>query len=451
MAYVRYSESYIKSKGLKYLGTIKINATESDIKSKFDAIPVTSDRIALLIYVKNNYSSLLGNYLSNSSRVQDNIMKAVLMDYNYFDYDAILDQLTNVLIPNGFDKVLTSSGVTIFREDILDSLSFDVSVDLQESLSTALSIWQSAIKLASQNMGNNDWATIDYEALAVHDITPDFPSGSSTIESSNYIGRTMYIFEVDSSGILNQVFPPIGTVIIDDPTPFMSNKAGCDFGRKDTEYKYNVGIITVISLLMAIVIICVILCSLWLFKHRKHAIVQIVGIKHLVFILLGVFVLCLSPITFIVPPNNDSYCNGRVIFIMIGVLFIYSSFYSLTMRNLQIYRSGVQGVNAMGNVYINFICLGLIEMIFLIVWFINDAYHYTKTYSSKYSTFFEDVYFPECEVSGTSYLFGQIAICFYITLVTPIFGFFSRQLLPVFNETASLFYTTVITYIFLLL
>lgn len=406
--------------------------------------------------MKNQYAPYLGNYLSNSSRVQDNILKAVLMDYNYFDYDAILDQLANVLIPNGFDKVLTSSGVTIFREDIFDSLSFDVSVDLHEGISSALSIWQSSVKLASQNMGNNDnknnkeiWPTIDYEALAIHDITADFPSGTARIETSNYISRTMYIFEVDSSGILNQVFPPIGTVIMDDPTPFMSNKGACNFGRKDMEYSYNVGIVVVISLLMAVVIISVILSSVWLFKHRKHAIVQIVGVKHLIFILLGVFVLCLSPITFIVSPSNDTYCNGRVIFIMIGVLFIYSSFYSLSLRNLQIFRSGVEGVNIMGNVYINFVCLGLIEMIFLIVWFINDPYRFTKTYSSKYSSFFEDVYFPECEVSGTSYLFGQIAICFYITLITPIFGFFSRQLLPVFNETASLFYTTVVTYIFL--
>lgn len=79
----------------------------------------------------------------------------------------------------------------------------------------------------------------------------------------------------------------------------------------------------------------------------------------------------------------------------------------------------------------------LIQLFYLVIWWLIDASKYTETLNSKYSTFFENIYVPECT---TNYYFTntQIGVVTIMIIIGIRLAWSVRKAASEFNESVTL-------------
>lgn len=329
----------------------------------------------LVIIFASRISENLAEAMYRSQEIKDSKFVIAIMDYKLFDYMDIIEKVNGILIPIGFERSLQSKKVEILRQKIYNTLNYDTALDMEESFLTAFEMWEDSVKIASEYSTESDWSEIKYESLAIHDLTISMTSGPAKLENSNYISRTIYIFEVVNNKV-NQKYPPIGSYEYNDPTPFLSSDE-CNFGRKDVRYSYNDIIIVISSVIIAINAIFCLYIYYWIDCNKRYSIVKVSGYENLMLINTGFLILSFAPVLFIIPPDNDFYCNLRIVYIILAFIPICSPMSDLCMKYCRIYmKTRAAPVNVNHILIISF----AIEIIYLLIWFLQTPSTYIILY-----------------------------------------------------------------------
>lgn len=79
----------------------------------------------------------------------------------------------------------------------------------------------------------------------------------------------------------------------------------------------------------------------------------------------------------------------------------------------------------------------LAQLLYLGIWWLIDASKYTETLNSKYSTFFENIYVPECTMNSY-FTYIQIGVVAIMIIIGIRLAWSVRKAASEFNESVTL-------------
>lgn len=320
-------------------------------------------------------------YMSNSFSVQNFIL--VNMFYRPFHHSSILPLLAGNCFLSTYDTSLSSglsqSYVSTMTEAL--GLNFPISPDL-EDVSIAIDVWETAY-LKAVSDSQSDIPPFNYFQMSIIGSSVSSASGTSVIEESNYLSRNIYIFEVQSSGILSQIYPlKTGSNII-DASPYDNLPDECKFGKEQINFTYSSAIQIACYVMFGFAVLCCLMSLIFVIIHQNHKLIRSFGRSFSYSYSVVLLGLSFSMLFFISYPEKDNnICMWRVIYLAMFtratlsllITKAFCTYKAYKRRNHEILKVRITFTKLLST----FLIFIFIEIVLLLMWGLIQPNEYNK-------------------------------------------------------------------------